>query len=482
MASGATDLEVDAVIMDATEPVPRNSACFIQRIPVVVTTEYPSFEVFKGAGQCVPDQMYVITTSVVNNFFTNAVSAALSRLDPTSVNGQRLREIVDAVKDSQFAGIQYEDLSRHAGIAFDPPAPASLFTLKSWTGEFNGRERTKWAVWDPNQQTWFLQADKRAAWFKMHIYLDLKLPDSELVRLKLSAARAVESRKDLSIRVAWGEQPEPHQIFTPKNVCVVADPGCAAMLFKQASWGSLISAPVSVTQATHASQEPSAFFSPAGVEAEAAEAEAETVEFKRDEQLAITYKIGRKDNAIKLMNATVESVSVVEINSVNNLNATFRRCINPNGVGEVSLRGGQEIPAGVKYITFNVTIPSNIAQHSVLRNICFSKRAHGLEINERSFAISDIFALQQRAPRRDSNLLVPHFGLQCKEPGATERLVMYKNAAVRTGQIFARPARTRRPASRSTRTSSRRTRRARSRASSSPPSRREQRQDALQDW
>jgi len=328
-------VEVESVPMDTTEP--RNSSHFLQRAPVVVTTEHPCFEAFKGAGQCVQDQMYVISTIVLNNFFKNAVSALVSRLDRTSVSGQRLGEVVDAVQDTRLVGIEYEDLSYHAGIIFDAPVPASLFTLKYWTGMHGGRERTKWAVWDPNQQMWLMQNDSRAAWFMMHIHLDMKLPDLEFVRLKFSAVTSTVQHGALATRVAWGERPDAHQIFTPDNVCIIKDADCAAVLFKSSNWARFISASVSV-QASRSPAMPVSI-SPEGDEA-GEETETESM-FKRDEELAVTYKLGRKDVEIKLMNATVENVSIIEINAVNNMHVAFRRCVDLDGVGEVELRGGE---------------------------------------------------------------------------------------------------------------------------------------------
>ena len=76
----------------------------------------------------------------------------------------------------------------------------------------------------------------------------------------------------------------------------------------------------------------------------------EESEFKRDEELAITYKIGRKDVEIKLMNATVESMSVIELNGATSINVTFRRCVDPDGVGEVSVHGGEHLFSTVYFI------------------------------------------------------------------------------------------------------------------------------------
>jgi len=169
-----------------------------------------------------------------------------------------------------------------------------------------------------------------------------------------------------------------------------------------------------------------------GVEAE----EEAAGEFQRDEQLAITSKLTSKEE-IEVMDATVESVSIIDINNVNNFNVNFRRCIDVNGEGEVALRGGQDTPPGVKYIKFSLMIPSNISQHSVLRNICASKRGYGLDINERRVSVADFFFVVKAAPKLETNALVLHFGLQPAKYGATGRLFAYKNAAVQTGPLFA---------------------------------------------
>jgi len=335
-----------------------------------------------------------------------------------------------------FAGIQYQYLCDHDGITFDPPTPSTLFTLKAWTGAFNCRERTRWAVWNPNQQTWLLQVDTRAAWFAMHIFIVMKLSDGEVVRIKLSAARASASH-DLSIRVAWGARPDPGNAFTHDNICVIADPAVATALFKAISWRQFIIAPSAqasnVAPSTPSpSQGPSAFVSPTGVEAE----EETAGEFQRDEQLAITSKVNSKED-IEVMNATIENVSVIDINNVPNFNVMFRRCVNITGEGEVSLRGDRATPPGVKYIKFSLTIPSNISQHSTLRSIYASKRARGLKINERRVSVADFFCVIQEAPKLDTNTLVSHFGLQPAESGATGRVFAYKNAAVQTGPLFA---------------------------------------------
>jgi len=333
-----------------------------------------------------------------------------------------------------------QPLGRGTGVRQRAPCdalPASnLFTLKAWTGLFGCRERTRWAVWNPNQQTWLLQVDVRAAWFAMHIFIDMKLSDGEVVRIKLSAVRASASH-DLSIRVAWGARPDPGDAFTHDNICVLADPAVAAALFKAVLWRKFIIAP-SVQASNFApsapspSHEPSAFLSPTGVEAE----EETAGEFQRDEQLAITSKVNSKED-IEVMNAMIESVSVIDINNVPNFNVMFRRCVDVNGEGEVSLRGDRATPPGVKYVKFSLTIPSNISQHSVLRSIYASKRGHGLKINERRVSIGDFFFVIQAAPKLDTNTLVSHFGLQPAESGATGCVFAYKNAAVQTGPVFA---------------------------------------------
>ena len=427
MSSATTEIEVDAV----TEPlVPRNKPNFLLRIPLLVTVEHPSFEHFKGAGQCIPSQVYAVTTTGFTDYLNTAINTAFGRIGENVTNGQRLREVVALSDLTMLAGIQCEDLIDHSGINFDPPTPSNLFTLKSWTGMYNFRERTRWAVWNPNQQTWLLQVDTRAAWFAMHIFIDMKLSDGEVVRLKLSATRASASR-ELSIRVSWGDRPNPGDAFAPENTCMLADPPVAAALFKAISWRKFLIAPSARVSnvAPSAPPEPSAFFSPMGVEAD----EDTTCEFQRDEELAITSKVTRKGD-IEVMNATVESVSIIDINGINNFNAVFRRCVDVNGEGEVSLRGGRDAPPGVKYIKFSLTIPSTISNHSAMRNIYVSKRAHGLKINERRSSVADFFFVLQEAPKLDTNTLVSNFGLQPAESGATGRVFAYKNAAVRTGQ------------------------------------------------
>jgi len=197
----------------------------------------------------------------------------------------------------------------------------------------------------------------------MHIFINMKLSDGEVVRIKLSAARASASH-DLSIRVAWGARPNPGNAFTHDNVCKLADSAVAVALFKAISWRNLLIAPSAqasnpAPSAPSPSQVPSVFLSPTGVEAW----EEAAGEFQRDEQLAITSKVTSKEE-IEVMNATVESVSVIDINNVNNYNVNFRRCVDINGEGKVSLRGGQDTPPGVKYIKFSLMIPSNISQHS----------------------------------------------------------------------------------------------------------------------
>jgi len=274
----------------------------------------------------------------------------------------------------------------------------------------------------------------------MHIFIDMKLSDGEVVRMKLSAARASSSRGDLSIRVAWGARPDPGDVFTPDNTCVLADPAVAAALFKAASWRKFLITPSArasnVASSNVASSAPppsqAAFSSPGGVEAE----EEMAGEFQRDEELATTSKVTRKGD-IHVVNATVESVSVIDINSVPNFNVNFRRCVDVNGEGEVALRGGQDTPPGVKYIKFSLMIPSNIAHHCVLRSICASKHGYGLDINERRVSVADFFCVVKAAPKLDTNALVSHFGLQPAESGAISRVFAYKNAAVQTGPVFA---------------------------------------------
>jgi len=358
-------------------------------------------------------------TSYLNTF----INEAFERIDDNVPNGQRLRDVVAASELTVLAGIQYEDLCDHSGITFDPPTPSDLFTLKAWTGLFNGREKVKWAVWNPNQQTWLLQVDTRAAWFAMHIFIDMKLCNGEMVRLKLSAARASASR-DLSIRVAWGERPNPGDAFVPENTCVLADPGAAAHLFKSVSWHRYLikraATPSVPSQAT--------FASPRGVEAE----EEVDGEFVRDEERAMTSKVMQKGD-VHVVNATIENFSILDINSVNNFIVNFRRCVDVNGEGEVSLRGGQATPPGVKYINFCLKIPSTIAHHCILRGICASKNAHGLNINERGISVGDFFCAIKSAPKLETTTLVSQFGLQ-PASGATGRIFAFKNAAVDTGE------------------------------------------------
>jgi len=171
MSSGMTEMEVDSVMSESA--VPRNKPNFLLRNPLPVTVEHPSFEHFKGAGQCIPSQVYAVTTTGFNAYLNTAINTTFARIDENVTNGQRLREVVASSEMTAFAGIQYEDLCDHSGINFDPPTPSNLFTLKAWTGLFGCRERVKWAVWNPNQQTWLLQVDTRAAWFTMHIFIDM---------------------------------------------------------------------------------------------------------------------------------------------------------------------------------------------------------------------------------------------------------------------------------------------------------------------
>jgi len=428
MSSGMTELEVDFVMSEPS--VPRNKPNFLLRNPLPVTVEHPSFEHFKGAGQCIPSQVYAITTAGFTAYLNTAINTAFARIDDNVTNGQRLREVVAASELTVIAGIQYEDLCDHSGIIFDPPTPSDLFTLKSWTGLFGSREKVRWAVWNPNQQTWLLQVDTRAAWFTMHIFINMKLCDGEVVRLKLSAARASASR-DLSIRVAWGDRPDLDDAFVPENTCVLVDPSVAAALFKAASWRKFLITPTA--RASNVASSPqTTFSSPGGVEAE----EETAGEFQRDEELAVTSKVTRKGD-VQVMNATIENVSIIDINNVPNFNINFRRCVDVDGEGEVSLRGGQDTPPGVKYINFSLMIPSNIAHHCNLRSIYASKRAHGLDVNERGVSVADFFCVIKSAPKLDTTTLVSHFGLQPAESGATGRVFVFKNAAVQTGPVFA---------------------------------------------
>jgi len=420
-----TELEAECVM---TEPsVPRNKPNFLVRKPLLVDVEHPSFEHFKGAGQCVPSQVYAVTTVGFTAYLNTAINTAFGRIDPNVANGGRLLEVVNASELTVLAGIQYEDLCDHNGINFDPPTPSDLFTLKSWTGWFNSRERTRWTVWNPNQQTWLLQVDTRAAWFTMHIFIDMKLSDGEVVRLKISAARASASRGDLHIRVAWGERPDPGDAFVPENACVLADAAVAEKLFKASSWVRYLMKPrASDVALSVPSPLQATFASPGGVEA----VEETAGEFQRDDELAVTTKVTLKGD-IQMMNATVESVTIIDINSVTNFNVKFRRCVDVDGEGEVSMRKGHDIPPGVKYITFFLMIPSTISQHCNLRGIYTSKRAHGLQINERGVSIADFFVVLQSAPKLNTTL-VSHFGLQ--PSSGTGRVFAFKNAAVETGE------------------------------------------------
>jgi len=61
MSSGMTELEADFVMSKPS--VPRNRPNFFLRNPLPVTVEHPSFEHFKGAGQCIPSQVYAVTTA-----------------------------------------------------------------------------------------------------------------------------------------------------------------------------------------------------------------------------------------------------------------------------------------------------------------------------------------------------------------------------------------------------------------------------------
>jgi len=429
MPSGMTELEAEFVMSEPA--VPRNRPNFLVRQPLLVNVEHPSFEHFKGAGQCIPSQVYAVTTVGFTAYLNTAINTAFGRIDPNVANGGRLLEVVNASELTVLARIQYEDLCDNNNINFDPPTPSDLFTLKSWTGMFNSREKLKWAVWNPNQQTWLLQVDTRAAWFTMHILIDMKLSDGEVVRLKLSAARASASR-DLHIRVAWGERPDLGDAFVPENTCVLADPAVAAALFKASLWGSYLIKPQASNVALSVpSPSQATFASPGGVEAVEETAVEETAgEFQRDDELAVTTKVTLKGD-IQMMNATVQNVTVIDINSVTNFNVKFRRCVDVDGEGEVSMRGGQDIPPGVKYITFFLMIPSTIAHHCNLRGIYASKRAHGLKINERCVSIPDFFEVLQSAPKLNTTL-VSHFGMQ--PSSGTGRVFAFKNAAVKTGE------------------------------------------------
>jgi len=410
-----TELEAEFVM---SEPVPRNKPNFLLRRPLLINVDHPSFEHFKGAGQCIPSQVYAVTTSGFKDYLNTYINSTFANIDRN--NGQRLREVVAASELTVIAGIQYEDLCEHSGIHFDPPMPSDLFTLKSWTGWFNSRVKVKWAVWNPNQQTWLLQVDTRAAWFTMHILIDMKLCDGEVVRLKLSAARASASR-DLHIRVAWGERPDLGDAFVPENTCVLADPDNAAHLFKAASWCDYLIKPVTAPRPSQAT-----FAAPGGVEAE----EEVDGEFVRDEERAMTSKVRQKGD-VHVVNATIENFSLLYINGVNNFVVKFRRCVDVHGEGEAELRSGQAIPHGVKYITFYLKIPSNIAHHCILRGICCSKNAHGLDINERGISVGDFFCAIKSAPKLVATTLVSQFGLQ--PWSGTGRVFAFKNAAVETG-------------------------------------------------
>ena len=445
-------------VMSEPDVVPRNKPNFLLRRPLLVNVDHPPFEHFKGAGQCIPSQVYAVTSYGFKQYLNTYINKAFA--NNNRENGQQLRQVVAASELTVIAGIQYEDLCDHSGIDFDPPMPDDLFTLKSWKGSFNSRQKVKWAVWNPNQQTWLLQVDTRAAWFTMHILIDMKLSDGEVVRLKLSAARASASRGDLSIRVTWGERPDLGDAFVPENACVLADPDNAAALFKAASWGSYLIRRASNVALSVPSPSQATFASPGGVEA----VEETAGEFQRDDELAVTTKVTHKGD-IHIMNATVQNFSLLYINSVNNFVVKFRRCVDVHGEGEASLSNGQDIPHGVKYITFYLKIPSNISHHCILRGICCSKNAHGLDINERGISVGDFFCAIKSAPTWPPRSCRNSVCSRRPVPAASSRsrTPPSKPASIRC------PARTRKSKSSSIRRCSRRTRCARSRAICSPP-------------
>ena len=412
-----TELEAEFVMSEPA--VPRNKPNFLVRKPLLINVEHPSFEHIKGGGQCIPLQVYAVTTAGFKDYLNRHINSTFAHIDRK--NGQQLRQVVAASELTVIAGIQYEDLCEHSGIHLEEPTPSDLFTLQAWTGIFNGREKIKWAVWSPHHMVWLLQVDTRAAWFTMHILIDMKLCDGEVVRLKLSAARASASR-DLHIRVAWGERPDLGDAFVPENTCVLADTDNAARLFKAAWWGEFLVKPVTSSMPVGAT-----FEAPGGVEAE----EEVDGEFVRDEERAMTSKVKLKGD-VHVVNATIENFSLLYINGVNNFVVKFRRCVDVHGEGEAELRSGQAIPPGVKYITFYLNIPSTIAHHCTLRGISCSKNAHGLNINERGISVGDFFCAIKSAPKLVATTLVSHFGLQ--PSSGTGRVFAFKNAAVETGE------------------------------------------------
>jgi len=215
---------------------------------------------------------------------------------------------------------------------------------------------------------------------------------------------------------------------------VIPDHFVAAVIFKAALWYKFLIRPSARASNVASSAPPpphDTFASPGGVEA----MEETAGEFQCDEELAVTSKVTLKGD-VQVMNATIENVSIIDINNVPNFNINFRRCVDVDGEGEVSLRGGQDTPPGVKYINFSLMIPSNIAHHCNLRGIYASKRAHGLVVNEPGVSVADFFCVVQSAPKLDTTTLVSHFGLQPAESDATGRVFAFKNAAVQTGPVF----------------------------------------------
>ena len=128
--SGMTDTDLEMIVANESS-VPRNRPNLIVRNPLLINVEHPSFEHFKGAGQCIPSQVYAVTTVGLTAYLNTAINTAFGRIDPNVANGGRLRQVVAASELTVIAGIQYEDLSDHNGINFDPPTPSDLFTASS---------------------------------------------------------------------------------------------------------------------------------------------------------------------------------------------------------------------------------------------------------------------------------------------------------------------------------------------------------------
>jgi len=124
-----TELEVDAVMSESS--VPRNKPNFLLRKPLPVAVEHPSFKHFKGAGQCIPWQVYAVTTTGFKAYLNTAINTTFGRIDPNVTNGGWLLEVVASSVMTAFAGIQYEDLCDHSGITFEVvhrPSTGELFS------------------------------------------------------------------------------------------------------------------------------------------------------------------------------------------------------------------------------------------------------------------------------------------------------------------------------------------------------------------